>query len=242
MRSWVVLALTAIIALVAIPFSPAQTQEPTEEDEGEVVITAPRYGETLSGLVLITGTALSPDFHHYELAFGPDPNPDETWFPVQDSVAQQVQQNVLGAWDTTLLADGPYLLRLQIVNNDASTQATVIQVMVINATPTPPPTLPPTPTPTSTPTAGPTPTSLIQQPPTRTPRPSITPGGPTPTPRPPRHPSPFDSAQLQSAACTGVYITLAAFALMGLYVGVRRAARGRLRLWWHRFWQGRRRQ
>jgi hypothetical protein len=149
---------------------------------------------------------------------------------------------VLGAWDTTLLADGPYLLRLEVVRQDETTQSTLIQVMVINATPTPLPTLPPTPTPTTTPTAGPTPTPLIHQPPTRTPRPTMTPGGPTPTPRPSRRSSPFDSAQLRSAACNGVYITLAAFALLGLYVGLRKAARGRVRIWWYRFWQRIKRQ
>lgn len=238
-RTALTVAAIAVIAVVS-PLGFAQAQEPGEE--GEAVITNPGYGETISGLVLITGTALSPDFHHYELALAPDPNPEDEWFPIQDAVAQQVQENVLGAWDTTLLADGPYLLRLLLVHNDAITEATVIQVMVINATPTPLPTLPPTPTPTMTPTAGPTPTPLIHQPPTRTPRPTVTPGGPTPTPRTPQRRSPFDSAQLRGAACAGTYVALGAFALLSLYLGIRKIARGRLRMWWYRFWQGRRRQ
>jgi hypothetical protein len=236
-RTLLALGVAAALVILFPPFL-VQAQEPGEE-EGEVTITAPRYGETISGLVLVMGTALSPDFHHYELAFAVDPNPDDEWFPVQDAVAQQVQENVLGAWDTTLVADGPYLLRLQIVHNDGTTQATTIQVMVINATPTPLPTPSPTALPTMTPTAGPTPTPLIYQPPTRTPRPTITPGGPTPTPRPSRRRSPLDSDQLRGAACTGVYITLALFGLMALYFGLRRVVRGRLRIGWHRFWQRR---
>jgi hypothetical protein len=232
-------ALAAIVLLVILsPIHLAQAQEPGEE-EGEVAITAPRYGETISGLVLVTGTALSPDFHHYELAYAVDPNPDDQWFPVQDAIAQQVQENVLGAWDTTRVADGPYLLRLQVVRNDGTAQATVIQAMVINATPTPLPSPLPTPTGTMTPTAGPTPTPLIYQPPTRTPRPTNTPGGPTPTPRPPRRRSPLDSTQLRRAAWTGIYVALAAFGLMSLYFGLRRVIRGRIRAWWYRFWEHR---
>lgn len=234
------LALVAVFLLT--PPHVVRSQEPIDEEEtpvaGEVMITSPSYGEIASGMVLITGTAIAPDFHHYELAFAFSPNEDDQWFPVQVEVAQQVRDGILGAWDTARLADGPYLLRLRVVRNDGTTQDTVIAVQAVNATPTPPPTLPPPPTVTATPTAGPTSTPLIQQPPTRTPHPTTIPGGPTPTPRP-RQTSPFDRTQLRRAACVGIYLTLGAFGMLGLYLGGKSVVRRRLRLWWYRFWQSR---
>lgn len=204
----------------------------------QLEIGSPLPGETVAGQVQIVGTALDPGFSRYELDWAPDPPVDDAWQPIQPPISQQVRDGVLGVWDTTAVPDGLYLIRLRIVRLDESSGEVIVRVLVVNATPTPPPTLPPTATntpPPGTPSPGPSPTPLIQQPPTRTPRPSETPGGPTETPPPvDAENSPFRPERLRQAACSGVYLAFGTFLTLGLYSLIRAAARGQLRShWWY---------
>jgi hypothetical protein len=199
-------------------------------------LTQPQANETVSGLVQIVGSALAPDFDHYELAWSSDPPlNEEAWQPVQPDITQQVRAGVLGVWDSTQAPDGQYLLRLRTVRTDQTFIEAQVRVQVANSTPTM--TFTPVPTITSTllpgpATAGPSPTPLIQQPPTRTPRPTATPGGPTATPEVISD-SPFRPERLRGAACSGVWFTLMAFGGLGLYGMFRMATRGQLRdAWW----------
>lgn len=211
-----------------------------------VDITAPAVGEVVSGVVQISGTAIDADFAHYELAYALDPPiTEESWIPIQPPITQQVRDGILGAWDTTPLVDGRYLIRLRVVRNDEEAAAVeeVVRVQVSNATATPLPTLPPAPSATplpDTPTPGPSPTPLIQQPPTRTPRPTPTPGGPTSTPEPLNlEDSPFRPDRLRQAAVRGGLITLGAFCLLGLYLLFRNRLLDEIRVL---VWQIRQRQ
>jgi len=229
------IALATALVMVASPAGAAPTRQ---ESEGTAEITLPQQGETVRGVVLIVGTALHPDFNNYTLEFGFDPNVDQQWFPVQDPVAQQVQDGPLAEWDTTVVADGTYQLRLRVVRNDGQTdEFTVTGITVSNAVPTQPPTVVPSVTPSSTvgvPTPGPSPTPLIQQPPTSTPRPTATPGGPTLTPTP--NPAPvLSERQIRGAVCRGVGLTLFVFILVGVYAALRRYARAEIRRWWLEF-------
>ena len=45
----------------------------------QAAILSPADGEQVSGLVPVFGTATAADFARYELAYGPDPNPSDTW-------------------------------------------------------------------------------------------------------------------------------------------------------------------
>ena len=208
---------------------------PQEQPEGRVEITNPRQGDTVRGLVQITGTAFQPDFNNYRLEFGFDPNVDDQWFPVQEPVAQQVEDGTLGQWDTTIIADGIYQLRLRALRNDGTfDEFTVTGIAVSNAVPTVLPTIAPTRAPTATvgiPTPGPSPTPLIQQPPTRTPRPTSTPGGPTLTPTPNPNAA-LTRQQTRTAACRGAGITALLFVLLAAYAALRRYARADIRRWW----------
>jgi hypothetical protein len=229
--------LSLALAQVAwlAPSTALAAPQPQEEPEGRLEITAPRQGDTVRGLVQITGSALSPEFNNYTLEFGFDPNVDEQWFPVQEPVAQQVQDGTLGQWDTTIIADGVYQLRLRAVRNDGTFDTfTVTGITVSNAVPTVLPSIAPSLTPSATvgvPTPGPSPTPLIQQPPTRTPRPSATPGGPTLTPTP--NPSvALTRRQTRQAVCRGAGLTGLFFLLLGAYAALRRYARADIRRWW----------
>jgi hypothetical protein len=243
-------ALPVILGLIAALLASVQTalagpvqqdddETPTPESgESRILISSPQPGDSLSGWVTIIGTAVDPDFRSYTLEYAPDPTPsDVPWTEIQPPVEQQVRDGTLGAWDTTSLEDGYYILRLVIERNDGESTDYEIHILVSNATATPLPTLPPTPTATSIPgtaTPGPSPTPLIWQPPTRTPRPTATPGGPTSTPQPLlQQDSPLSPNRLRQAAIRGIYIALIAFGMLAFYSMLRLAVRGELReRWW----------
>ncbi len=233
------LAVAALLAATAGPVGAAQAAPAFQDEEAEALITSPGARETVSGIVVIVGTASAPDFRLYRLEFIGDPAPtDAGWEPVQAPVEQRVREGVLGGWDTTTLPDGFYRLRLVVVTGLEEEELEYeVRVEVSNATATPlplQPTITPSPSP-GTPTPGPSPTPLIQQPPTRTPRPTETPGGPATLAPPPTLPpeSPLQPNRLRQAAWRGVQIALGVFAGMALYGLARAAARGQLReRWW----------
>jgi len=228
------------IAVIAGPIGSASRMFVSpifQTDVSRVEILRPASTEMISGTIQIIGTAVDPNFSHYEVAWAFDPAINDLWQDIQPPISQQVRDGVLGVWDTTPMPDGYYLLRLRLVRLDETFLETEVRVQIGNATPTPIPTEIPTATATllpGPPTAGPSPTPLIQQPPTRTPRPSQTPGGPTATPTPILlENSPFQPQRLQSAACTGVWITMGVFVFLGVYGMIRAAVRGQLRAgWW----------
>ena len=70
-------------------------------------ITAPTDGARLFGLVTITGSAAHPTaFSAYTLEYKDLREPAAPWFLVQERVTQQVQDGVLGAWNTIMVPDG----------------------------------------------------------------------------------------------------------------------------------------
>lgn len=242
-RGAVLIALIIASMLLNAAAASAQTETPPPRDTrgGRVEIISPKAGDTIQGAIQIVGTALSPEeFNHYELAWAPDPAiGEDAWQDIQPPVAQQVLSNVLGLWESTIVPDGRYLLRLRMVRGDGTHLETQVRILVANATITP--TFTASPTFTNTPpagpaTAGPSPTPLIQQPATRTPRPTQTPGGPTATPIAVMGAdSPFRPANLRLAACQGAVFTAIFFLGIGLYGLGRTAARGQLRVTWWRF-------
>jgi len=124
----------------------------------------------VSGVVEIRGTVNPPGFQSYFLEAAPfQPAGDQPplWIPLTLPRIQTVSDGVLGEWQTTILPDGVYQLRLHIVltsgesifytlapiavNNDGSTLSsapvTAIEepgLVILTATPSP---VPPTPTP-----------------------------------------------------------------------------------------------
>ena len=173
---------------------PARSLAAPLTQEQIAAITAPTEGQELQGVVTITGSANHPDFDRFELAFGPEPNPNDAW-QVFTTVQQPVANNVLGVWDTGSVGDGTYSLRLRVVRKDSNyDEAFVRGLRVANQQPVSPPTssapeatFPPEPTTdfaTAVPgveaTAPVMPTVLVEQPPTSVPA-AVAPGtAPTP--------------------------------------------------------------
>jgi hypothetical protein len=147
------------------------------QDENSAKIASPVAGTPLFGLVTVTGTAANPEFQRYSLEFDLQDIDQEQWFPIAGPIAQQVANGPLGQWDTTSIPDGRYQIRLRVVlRNGTVLEAVVQNLRVINKEPTALPTVVPSATAilaTVPPTAGPSPSPIIQQPPTSTPRPAI---------------------------------------------------------------------
>lgn len=87
-------------------------------------IHEPVSGDTVSGIVIINGTAEDPDFLRYELAFMHEFAPSTDWIVFAQG-DRPVLEGTLAIWDTTVggelspvFPDGRYRLRLRVVRND----------------------------------------------------------------------------------------------------------------------------
>jgi len=236
--------LAIILCTVGIGLAAAQTS-----DGAIAVITYPATGQQLFGLVNITGSAGHPTaFNSYTLEYNDLGDPGAPWLLVQPRVQQQVNNDVLGAWNTNVVPDGTYQIRLRVFLDDGQVGETIVSdLKVVNSQPTPVPTaatgaeLSP-----DAPTPGPSPTSPIQQPPSNNPAASgLEPVGPANDDTGANPPSTssgtrassetrINTARIRSAFCSGVYLTLVIAAVLLVYALVR----GRLRPYTRRLlWQ-----
>lgn len=168
-------------------------------------IVSPRPGEALQGRVTITGASNAIGFASYELAFAYPADPTGTWFLIAQS-NQPVQDGTLGEWDTTLVTDGDYTLRLRVLLDDGSSlEVLAPDLRVRNYTPV------------ETPTPGTSPVF-----PTRTPS-AFTPSPPgeTSTPRPP-NPAALTPERLLSGLGWGALAAAALLFLLFIYTRLRR--------------------
>lgn len=210
-----VIILGLALLLLALPF----VQIAQAQTLGQ--ITSPRDQAAVRGLVPIEGSATHPQFQKYEIHFGPQPNPGDQWTPIGGSpFGVPVVQGRLGLWDTTIIPDGVYSLRLRVVRLDGNYDEYFVRgIQVSNTRPTETPTPQATPTPAlPTDTPAPTPTVVIGVPTVSspTPRPSAT---PLPTALPTNTPEPVNLPfqNVSDAACWGAIATLAVFLGIGLF-------------------------
>lgn len=155
----ILLIAVALLCLAA----PAFAQGPASP-----IIVSPTDGQVVQGQVPIKGTTDVPNFSSAEVAFSYAVDPTHTWFTIQ-TASLPVTGATITIWDTTVITDGDYVLRLRVNLQDGSTQDTTIKLQVRNYTalPTPSPAVTFTPTvqveiptaiiivPTNTPTAAP---------------------------------------------------------------------------------------
>ncbi|MCB9437482.1 MAG: hypothetical protein H6673_10895 [Anaerolineales bacterium] len=96
---------------------PTQAAPPTVPSRYPEImqIVYPITGQEVAGNVVVSGSASHPDFIQYALEYGPDPNPSNLWYPITpQAVTVPVINNALGAWNTTLVQDGTYQVRLHV--------------------------------------------------------------------------------------------------------------------------------
>jgi 1A family penicillin-binding protein len=170
------------------------------------VIERPEANGRVQGIVQVIGTARMSDFSHYLVQYGVGTSP-VGWGPVSAPIGNMVERGLLTQWDTTLLANGAYTLRLTVYDHRGNSVEARVFVDVANPTPTPTPTPTATPTATRTPTASSTPTATPTRTITRTPMPSPTrtgtpplPPSPTASPQPSPPPTPAPSATPEPSA------------------------------------------
>lgn len=172
-------------------------------------ITAPLAESTLSGIVTIRGSAPTA----WELAFGYRDDPGGTWFPLAAS-PDPLTGDLLPTWDTTLITDGLYTLRLRISTAD-SFQDYLVNIRIRNYSPTE------TPTPAGTPT--PTATASLTPLPTFTPTITYTPA-PPPTPLP-TNPAILQTSKIGRSFGKGALVVGAIFAFFGLLLTISKTFR-----------------
>jgi len=158
--------LLLLILVLVLPMALSAQGDTTTPANPNAQIIWPPPVYVVSGQFKIWGTANLPNMSNYFIEFRPL-NPDMTpqssnnvWFPAILPSQAAVQQDVLGEWDTTLVGDGLYELRLTVnVTNGNPVYHIVSPLRIQNilpafaATATPFPTatfIPPTPVPQPT--------------------------------------------------------------------------------------------
>jgi len=184
--------------------TPAIAGTPSASAEPALSIRLPVAGQAVQGTVSIEGNSSVPGFVSAELAFAYTGDPTGTWFLIAEA-SQPVQDGVLAQWDTGVITDGDYNLRLRVLlQNGNHLETHVPGLRVRNYTPVETDT--PTPvTPTLTQVPGETPVVT----PTREIR-------PTPTPLPP-NPAEVTSDNILDSLGKGALAILGLFALFGAY-------------------------
>jgi len=223
--------LGVFIAFVDSTLAPASAQEasPTPEDltptqtqaivpeiptVGPVSISYPIHGQTLKGIVNITGSITLEGWTSYELAFSDTGASTPSWFVFITGENPLPEDGLLTAWDTTTLTDGDYTLRLRVSGPNGDQDAYVYGLHINNYTPdTPLPTQ--TFTATVTPTSSPVATATM----TFTPLPTSTPYV-SPTPMPP-NPAILYSNEIVFDLVRGALFTGMLFGVFGLFLSLR---------------------
>ena len=191
-------------------------QRAAAQIETDIRITAPASGDTLQGLINITGTSAADDFASSELSFVYASDSAFTWFLIYQT-DQPVTDGLLAVWDTSLVTDGDYNLRLRVTLQDGTIlESLVTGLRVRNQTPTETPTLAPTSTPDFDRSAVSTPL-----PPTPMPAPTST-HLPTPTLLPP-NPATVSDSEIYAFLARAILVTLLTFLVVALVLRVRRA-------------------
>ena len=183
------------------------------QDSHPVAITSPVPDELLRGQVTITGKVDVPSFLSAQLDFAYASDPTDTWFTIQ-TFSQPLADSSLALWDTTLITDGDYILRLRVNFEDGAFQEVTVPIKIGNDV---------LPTQTPEPTATPDQDTII------VPTPFLLAASPTPTdlPRPTptalsANPASLRQNQIYASLGRGALVILGLFTLAGLIIRVRR--------------------
>jgi hypothetical protein len=200
----------------------------------EAAILSPAPGEALQGVARIVAHAGGENFQSVEISFAYSGDQTGVWFLIAER-SQPLSSDAPVEWDTSLITDGNYSLRLVVSYTDGASQAVEVPgVRVRNytvvETNTPAPAAQ-TPTPAAETPAAPAATELQPGPtavparpsPTLSPTPEI---APTHTPQPP-NPAAIAPGRVQSSAARGAAATAGLFVLGWAYWSLRRLGRRR---------------
>jgi len=184
------------------------------QDASPIAIISPAAGDFISRQVTITGTTDVLGFASSQLDFAYASDSTDTWFSIQTSSQPEVDAP-LAVWDTSLITDGNYSLRLSVIKDDGTVEEVTVQVKVQNDSPILSPTPVVTPTPDQLDVQLPTPFLVAASPtPTLTPR-------PTPTSFPTNAVS-LNQVSIYTSLGRGALVILGLFLFAGLILRFRR--------------------
>lgn len=169
-KSVIPLITILIVAGTALGYSTVAEAVPAYQQCTQVEITSPEAGDDVRGTVPIEGSASIADFQFYKVEYSTAAQPN-LWRAVSQTYSQPVVSGTLDRWNTTVLPDGEYNLKLTTVDvrGQEVCRSFARNLTIANSEPTAtatPEVLPTLPGPTATPT----------------PRATNTPAPPTPTP------------------------------------------------------------
>lgn len=98
-------------------------------DGTRAAIAAPGQGAAIYGMVDVIGSAVAPGTTSYALEYVPAATP-EKWTAIVANRPFSVEDNLLGRWDTSGIAAGPYMLRLRVSNGRGAVQTVLVRVTV----------------------------------------------------------------------------------------------------------------
>jgi len=171
---------------------------------GDPAIVAPRRGDVLQGVVAISGSNDVAGFVSAEVSFTYADDPTGTWFLIAMN-SQPVFNERLATWDTTVITDGDYVLRLRVYLTDGSSREAFISGLRVR---------------NYTPVDSPTPMVLA---PEATPHSTITPTA-TPFPTPtalPRNPAALAPTDVSASILYGGMAAILTFVIIGIYLWLR---------------------
>jgi hypothetical protein len=208
---------TLLILLVFLIMNPLWVNAQEEVDpKPDVTILSPGAGQAVRGSIPIIVDTDIDGFLSAELSFAYQADQTGTWFLLSQS-EQPLLDSQMTEWDTTILTDGIYDIRLLVtLKNSRQLTSLVRGVRVRNYSPIETDT--PTPSPTAAPLA--TVALLATSLPTATPIPSPTPVPATPTSLP-ENPLQLTGQDIGLNFLRGTAGGLALVVLAGLYLSIR---------------------
>ena len=111
--------LVLITLLTSFSSARAQTQP------AKPVVISPRAGEAVIGLTEISGVTGLPGFQRAEMEYRYTNDPKNTWFLISEA-DKSVNPGKIAEWDTSLISDGMYDLRVTVFFMDGTSQSTMV--------------------------------------------------------------------------------------------------------------------
>ncbi len=89
------------------------------------MINYPQQGDTVQGVVEISGTVVSDSFSYAEIYYAYSIASTENWFLI-GRIEEGIENGVLARWDTTTITDGEYQVKLKLIKSDQSFEEIII--------------------------------------------------------------------------------------------------------------------
>lgn len=116
----------ALLFHMPVRDSHAQQGTPIPENiPGSMAVLSPLPGQALQGSVPISVNTNIEGFISVEIEFSYFNNPTDTWFFIHQS-DQPLSNEIITTWDTSLISDGAYTLRMIVSLSDGSQQMVTV--------------------------------------------------------------------------------------------------------------------